>query len=264
MRTNLLALALTVFTAAPGGANETSAKTAPDPGTAVSKPPAGRDEADKAWVDAISFAKSGEFAKSLERYEWFYNNVQRIKGRDTPVRNTSALMLWKELGNKYPPALASLKATRDTGAKSLMAGTAKASTFSDVVAINGYLNEVPETLKLFKALDAKNPALAKECFGLLGVEKIILESGDAEMIARYTGDPLVSLKKKIEDHDRVCGFLKEGKRGGWERNVKEMDDLLVTETLQLVDVATKRKDAATAAKLKQMAAKSVADPRLAN
>ena len=218
------------------------------------------NEADKALKDARAFTKAGDFAKALERHEWFHNNALRINQALYGVRLSFALSDWKRLADKYPPALASLEATRDSGAKGLEAGTASPSMFHDVQSINEILGAVQQTITLFKTLDTKNPDLAKKCFRF--AQETLLAQGETDLFTRYAGDLVTYLKTQITRHDSITSHMKTRNGPGMESSIKHFDDALVTVAIQLADLAAKKGDAATAAQLKQMASKTVSDPRL--
>ncbi len=69
------------------------------------------------------------------------------------------------------------------------------------------------------------------------------------------------LKRKIDGHVRMIGMIRA--RPGSERSVKSFEERLVTLTITLSDHAVKNGDTDLAAKLKQMTAEVISDPRLA-
>ena len=216
------------------------------------------DEAVQALNDAQSFARAGDYAKALERHEWYHANALRISPAQYGVRLSFALSYWKNLGDKYPPALASLTALRDTGTQTVQAGTAAPELFHDVVSINRVLEEPDKSVELFKTLDQKQPELARRC--LRNVEDALISAGEMELFMKCGGDPVRMLKKKIELHQRVAAQI--GSRPGSERSIKSFEDNLVTLTLSLSDFSAKKGDAETSSKLKQMTAQIISDPRL--
>jgi hypothetical protein len=218
------------------------------------------DEAEKALKTARTFTDAGDFAKALERHEWFHNNALRINPAFSGVRLSFALSDWARLADMYPPALASLQATRDSGAKGLEAGKAGPFIFQEVQSINEVLGAVPQTIALFKTLDRKNPDLAEKCF--IFIKEILLDQGETDLFTRYAGDLVTFLKLQIVDHDFFTSRMKILNVPGMESLVKDKDDALVTLAIKLADIAAKKGDAATAAQLKKIASKTVSDPRL--
>lgn len=63
--------------------------------------------------DTQDLARAGEYEEAAERYLWFHNHVLEHEPAMNGVRLSSALMSWKELGDVYPPALASIKKVRN-------------------------------------------------------------------------------------------------------------------------------------------------------
>ncbi|MCW1923976.1 hypothetical protein OKA05_15520 [Luteolibacter arcticus] len=218
------------------------------------------DEATKALQDARAFADSGQHAKALERHEWYHENALRIDPAEYGVRLSFALSDWKELADKYPPALASLKAIRDRDAKALEDGTAEATLFNDVLSINETLGEDPSTIALFKRLDAKQPALAQNCF--LYAREDLLAQGDADLFTKYAGDFITYLTEEIARHNDAARIYKEQKLAMVEELIEDSKETLITTTLQLADMAAKQGHADTATKLKELTFKSFPDPRL--
>ena len=135
-----------------------------------------KDEAVQALNDAQSLARAGDYAKALERHEWYHANALRISPAQYGVRLSFALSYWKNLGDKYPPALASLTALRDNGTQTVLAGTAAPELFHDVVSINRTLGQSGKSVELFKTLDQKQPELARRC--LRNVEEALISAGE--------------------------------------------------------------------------------------
>lgn len=219
------------------------------------------DEATLAHRAACDFARAGKYAEALERHEWYHANALRIAPSQSGVRLSFAIGQWKELGDQYPLALASLKAIRDAGVRALEAGTYDPQTFLDVQAINGELGEDAATIELFKSLAAKQPALAKKWF--VAIEDTLIDQGEIELFAEHGGDLVRHLKthfityratrimtKSLSAHDRIA-----------ERLENSAEDLVET-TLKLVAFANKQGDTATATRLKALAFRRVPDPRI--
>ena len=202
-----------------------------------------------------------KYAEALERHEWYHKNALRIDPAQAGVRLSFAIGHWKELGDQYPPALASLKAIRDAGVKELEAGTGDHQTFEEVIAINGELGEDPASIELFKFIAARQPALARKWLVL--IEDTLIDQGEIGLFAEHGGDLVRHLKthfimyrqtrimiKSLSAHDRVA-----------ERLENSADDLVET-TLKLVAVANMQGDTAMATRLKTLAFRRVPDPRI--
>ncbi len=65
------------------------------------------------------------------------------------------LSAWKELADKYPPAMDKLKSMRDKKTKLIEDGKCNHSLFHEVASINETLCEASKTVELFRILDQK-------------------------------------------------------------------------------------------------------------
>jgi len=231
------------------------AATTPQPAS----PP--KDEAQLALDDARKFAASGEYAKALERHEWFHANARKISPSMGGVRLSFALSDWVDLGAKYPPALDSLKKVRDAGTKALLSGDGTWDLFHDVRSINSKLSKAGnagtvDTLQLFKQLDASQPDLAKRCFGLV-VEDLIA-TNEAELFVKHAGDLKSFLAQNVERHVKNAAYHKERGTdssyiGGLDRELKEL-------TAFMAKIAESKGDTALADELRATTSQVVAAP----
>jgi len=219
---------------------------------------AAEKQVDQALDDAGTFREKGEFAKALERHEWYHANALRLAPAQYGVRLSFALSDWMKLGKQYPPAIASLKRIRDEGTKTLEDGKGDAHLFHDVEAINGRFSETDATIALFKKLDAEHPALAAECFRM--VSRTLIQMNETELVAKYVGDPKVYLAQQIETFTLSAEHIRKGPRG--EGAVIPFKNRLIDLTLTLAKIATDKGDPALAAELKEMTNKVAPDPRL--
>ncbi|MBX7210600.1 MAG: hypothetical protein K1X78_19995 [Verrucomicrobiaceae bacterium] len=120
--------------------------------------------AEAAYEAAKRYAREGKFAEALERHEWFHHHALEHHPAYYGVRLSFALSAWKELGEKYPPALESLRLVRDDGRSKLRAGNASDELFHDVVSINHTLEEDDSTMALFREIEASVSDVAKRRF----------------------------------------------------------------------------------------------------
>lgn len=138
-----------------------------------------------AYDDAKRYAREGKFAEALERHEWFHQHALEYHPACYGVRLSFALSAWKELGEKYPPALESLRLVRDDGNSRLRAGDAADELFHDVVSINHTLGEDGSTMALFGELEASDGDAAKRRFRYL--KEVAFEKAPDVFLA-YTPD----------------------------------------------------------------------------
>jgi hypothetical protein len=224
----------------------------------LTTPASAEGEATTALKDARAFARASEFEKALERHEWYHANALNVEPSQYGVRLSFALSYWKQLGDKYPPALASLTALRDQGTQAALDGKAAPELFHDVISINRTLKEEAKSVTLFKTLVEKRPDFAKKCFRYM--DDTLVDAGELELFEKYSGDFVGYLKRKIEGHVRMIGMI--GARPGSEQSVKSFEEKLITMTITLSDYAMKKGNTDLATKLKQMTAEVIADPRL--
>jgi hypothetical protein len=217
------------------------------------------DAAAKAFQDAKKYAREGDYAKALERHEWYHKNALSVSRGQYGVRLSFALTNWKRLGEKYPPALASLKAIRDEGAAAVKEGTASVDLFHDVFAINRTLGEEKATVALFKHLHANHPGLARQCS--LVARGLLLAQEEDELFLHYVNDLPAYMEVEIDRHKRTVGFLKSRQEPGRESTLKRFDDEIVDTALHLIRLAEKS-DPAAAARIREMTFKEIPDPRL--
>ncbi|HWL54951.1 MAG TPA: hypothetical protein VNQ90_21085 [Chthoniobacteraceae bacterium] len=225
-----------------------------------SAPGHAEDAAEKALDDARNYAASGDYAKALERHEWFHENALSIRPSYYGVRLSFALSAWKRLGDQYPPALASLKATRDADVRALNEGTGTREDFHDVSSINQELGEEDATVSLFKELHAQKPALAKKCFPV--IQETLLAKGETDLFLQYAGELSSYMQTRVDRHRKLTQFIELQEHPGRESTLKHFDDKLVNTALQLIAIAEKQGDQATAQKIREIASDSVADRRL--
>lgn len=147
-----------------------------------------RDEARRALDDAKRFAEDGNYPAALERHLWFHEHALRIRPSMYGVRLSFAISYWLELGEKYPEALAALKAVRDETASRLRGGELKRSAFHDVASISEQLAETAITVELFRDLAARHPEFATKVRDL--AEGALEEAGEHELSRRFLGDPM--------------------------------------------------------------------------
>lgn len=175
-----------------------------------------------AYDAAKQFAQEGRFAEALERHEWFHRHALEHHPAYYGVRLSFALAAWKELGEKYPPALESLCRVRDEGVASLRAGDASDSLFHDVVSINHTLEEDESTVALFRELEASDPEAAMRRFRCM---KEVALAKAPDLFLHYTND----LLSYLQDQRRLHLDSKASRR-----RLPQMDPRM-TEALHRVD-----------------------------
>lgn len=214
----------------------------------------------EALRQARAFADAGDFAKALEKHEWYHEHGAVVDPSQRGVRLSFALYSWYQLGVKYPPALASLKTICNDNETALLTGKADPKVFQDFQAINQVLESNDKTIELFQVFDTEHPAFAKECFRY--AQDILLEAKSVDLLAKYMDDLPAYLEKLIERRQDLVKTLEEKHAQVPEQATKRFDDKLVSTTLELAELAFKKGDQAMAANLKEMTFRHLPGERL--
>jgi serine/threonine protein kinase len=91
----------------------------------------------KAILDAArEDAREERFEDALVKHVWFHENALKYGSGLTGVRLSYALADWKRLAERYPPALATLKETRDRAATHVKVGINVIESFHEFESIN--------------------------------------------------------------------------------------------------------------------------------
>lgn len=142
---------------------------------------------------AQSAARDGRHEEALREYIWFHDHALEVDRALYGVRLSFALSDWCELGKVYPKALDALKEIRDRKTQRLISGEGDRALFHDVESINERLGDFRATYDLFRALNAINPTLARECAGL--AMPAIVQIRDYSLAREFMGDPAAKLQK---------------------------------------------------------------------
>nr|BAF45159.1 hypothetical protein [uncultured bacterium] len=133
--------------------------------------------------DTNALVENGEYKKALGRTIWFHNHALEYDIGMYGVRLSFALNDWVDLGEKYPPALKTLKNIRDTKTERLTSGSGNPNLFIDVFAINQALSENEKTIKLFKKLEITQPKLASRVWPM--IKDMAAKENEAALLKKY-------------------------------------------------------------------------------
>ena len=145
-------------------------------------------------------AAAGDYATALNEYVWFHNHALEYEPALYGVRLSFALEYWKELGERYLPALLALRKIRDEKLAKLLSGSQDTELFHDVASINECLEEEKETYQLFQKLDYENQTFAARCFAM-AVDSVV-QAEDYILAAKYAPAPEAALLSFSEDLNR--------------------------------------------------------------
>jgi len=153
--------------------------------------------AQQAYDAAKRLAAAGSFAEALERFEWFHHHALEHQPSFYGVRLSFALSSWAKLGEKYPPAIESLRRIRDRDTEQVRIPGSSDHLFNDVVAINRALGENAATMNLFRDIEQAWPELARSRFRFMMREAF---ESDGELFVRYTPDLFAYGQRLVEEH----------------------------------------------------------------
>lgn len=152
--------------------------------------------------EARSDRDAKRYEVALAKHLWFHQNALSIQHSLYGVRLSFALSAWHDLAEQYPPALEKLKEIRDQAAEDVMQGKEVRESFHDMAAINRTLGEEALTKDTFEALDRKNPAAAKQVFGL--AQPALVRGRAYGLYARYV--------EPRKDFSRMNEAYRQGER----------------------------------------------------
>jgi len=119
--------------------------------------------------EAQEDTRQGRYSVALAKHLWFHREALKVDQSFYGVRLSFALDYWKDLAQRYPPAMEALVKTRDDALKSVLEGGGAIDAFNafhDLVALNRALGESGQTVRTFVRLDAERPELAERVFNL--------------------------------------------------------------------------------------------------
>ena len=147
--------------------------------------------------EANNLTQRGRYEEALQRYLWYYNHALEYEPSMSGVRLSFLLSDWTELARRYPKAKNALVEIRDHDAQEFMEGRGYFALFMDLNAVNGYLQEDDATIEVFKHMDAKDPALAAQCYRV--VEPLLVQKGLYKLCAKYVTDPEARLAELVRN-----------------------------------------------------------------
>lgn len=176
---------------------------------------------------------AGKYEEALQKHLWFHEESKTSRGMGG-VRLSFALSQWAELGKKYPPALAALKAMRDQHEKQLLAGTAGFPEFHECSAINRTLEEDEKTYVLFTQLHAKQPEIARSCFDVS--LDLIVRHGNYELAGAYLGNPMRRYDQAEHSRQLNLRLMEDNPAMNNPQFRQHSDSAYVQRTAQLIDI----------------------------
>jgi hypothetical protein len=140
---------------------------------------------DDVFREAVKDIRAAHHESALEKLVWFHYNAIRLRPSLSGVRRSFALRAWKNLAERYPPAMKALRARRDAArnASCRSKGKDAVEEYADFAAINHYLEEDSKTVRLFKWLHKHRPDLAKDVYNR--TEAMLYRAGEFTLCCAY-------------------------------------------------------------------------------
>ena len=146
--------------------------------------------------EAYADTRARRFDDALAKHVWYHENALKYDDGQTGVRRSFALSHWHELAERFPPAGKKLEDYREEARKQVLAAKKKVfQDFADFAAISRELEKDDEVVKLFVALDEKDPKLARQAYN--SAEKALIAGKEFKLCGKYIkGDD--ALEREIE------------------------------------------------------------------
>jgi len=142
-------------------------------------------EPDQALREAMADVVAGRHQAALARLLWFHQNAIRLQPSLSGVRRSYALHAWKNLADRYPPAMKALRKSRDIARDDVRThkGRAAGDHYADFAAINHYLDEEPRTIEFFKWLHKHRPKIARDVYHR--TEEVLARANEFKLCGAY-------------------------------------------------------------------------------
>ena len=136
--------------------------------------------------EARQDTSAARYETALAKFLWFHYHAKEHDQGLGAVRLSFALAYWRQLADRYPPALDAMKRARDRALTAFGKGRGADrpfSAFHDFASINGYLKDEALTVRTFVALDRDDPAAAESVFHV--VEEALVRAKAYDISGKY-------------------------------------------------------------------------------
>lgn len=164
--------------------------------------------------EAQEDARAGRYEDALAKQLWFHENALKIEPAQYGVRLSFALVAWRELAEKYPPAMEALKNARDTAESNVQTNDGSFESFHDAVSLNDTLRESGRTVTLFKWVDEHKPEQAKRAFGV--ADHALIAAKEYTLCGKYV--------ESQADYDALVKSFRQNLKMSKEKRFKNMKD----------------------------------------
>lgn len=177
--------------------------------------------------------RAGRFAVALAKHVWFHEHALEIEPHLSAVRVSFALSAWKDLGEKYPPAMAALRGTQQVARERALRGEIGSeidNPFRDFVAICRVLGEDDDAVAVFRALDSEGAESARHSY--VFIERVLLKHGEYSYFNKYCDVDLLfpriaeGLKYSLKRNGVGVGKLVPGQSQSHRINARYISKLI--------------------------------------
>jgi hypothetical protein len=140
-------------------------------------------EPQKILQEAQEDARAGRYEEALARHIWYHRNALKYDSGQSGVRLSFALSSWKQLADKFTPAMDDLKAERDAAKKRVLEGKNLPSSMGDLAGLNRTLGDEKQTAEAFLAISRDYPAHAALAY--LWAEDALIKDKQYDVCASF-------------------------------------------------------------------------------
>lgn len=173
--------------------------------------------------EAEADIENGQLDLAAEKYLWYHHNALKYQPSLVGVRLSYALGDWRDLADKYRPALQDMRLVRDRAEESLRTESDDPYAFHDFVALNDVLKEDGRTIELFKWLDQNNRHLARDVF--IMAQDALVAGSEYDLCEKYIVGRN-SFDSIIENHERTVNRFTEIYKDEPEARIFESFDMM--------------------------------------
>lgn len=127
----------------------------------------------------------GDYVKAHEKYEWYFENAEKLKPSLRGVRVSFCLAGWVDVAKEYPPAMKRITELKKNALKEFNE-TKSIDAFRDFSCISQYLETGSEVLELFYNYHQSNKELSKKLFR--HSYDFLVDKKEWEICAEYMDD----------------------------------------------------------------------------
>jgi hypothetical protein len=213
------------------------------------------------YQEAKALTEQGRYEAALQHYIWYHNHALEYEPSLVGVRLSFVLADWIALGRVYPKAQQALQEIREAKVHALIEGLGDVQLFMDVKSINQCLGDDEATYALFKSIERRDVAFARQCSW--SAMDAMLSHGEFAACYGYLGDPQqrFDLIRRIWESGKAR--VEQISESGRERFAQSVDRKFIEDTRQLIEILMAVNRKAEAEKIRDQAVAALTVPEIA-